>query len=87
MPRGDELNEALRFSDRDDDVDDLGYGGGGGGSSSYDDDDDEDGGGTTHKDEGDARWDRPDTADDEDEQGPATRASTPALFSTRTLSV
>ena len=31
MPRGDELNEELRFSDRDDDVDDLGYGGGGGG--------------------------------------------------------
>ena len=24
MPRGDELNESLRFSDRDDDADDLG---------------------------------------------------------------
>ena len=42
MPRGDEMNDGLRFSDRDDDVDDLGYGGGG--SSSYDDDDEEDGG-------------------------------------------
>ena len=31
MPRGDELREEYRFSDRDDDVDDLGYGGGGGG--------------------------------------------------------
>jgi hypothetical protein len=31
MPRGDEVNDELRFSDRDDDVDDLGYGGGGGG--------------------------------------------------------
>ena len=31
MPRGDELREEFRFSDRDDDVDDLGYGGGGGG--------------------------------------------------------
>lgn len=30
MPRGDELREEYRFSDRDDDVDDLGYGGGGG---------------------------------------------------------
>ncbi|MDB4899404.1 MAG: hypothetical protein JWN53_1212, partial [Gemmatimonadetes bacterium] len=38
MPRGDDLNEALKFSDRDDDADDLGYGSGGGsGSSSYDD--------------------------------------------------
>jgi cytochrome c oxidase subunit 2 len=30
MPRGDELHEEFRFSDRDDDADDLGYGGGGG---------------------------------------------------------
>ena len=40
MPRGDELNDELRFSDRDDDADDIGYGGGSG-SSSYDDDDEE----------------------------------------------
>ena len=39
MPRGDELREQYQLSDRDDDVDDLGYGGGGaGGSASYDDD-------------------------------------------------
>src|SRR3954463_4954648 len=72
MPRGDELNDELRFSDRDDDVDDLGYGGGGGGSSSYDDDDDEDGGGTTHKDDSDDLWDSTDDADDDDEEGLAT---------------
>ena len=59
MPRGDELNDELRFSDRDDDVDDLGYGGGGG-SSSYDDDDEEDGGWTTHKDDSDDLWDSTD---------------------------
>ena len=35
MPRGEEWNEKLRFSD-DDDVDDLGYGG-----SSFDDDEEE----------------------------------------------
>src|SRR3954468_4781747 len=68
MPRGDELNEELRFSDRDDDVDDLGYGGGGG-SSSYDDDDEEDGGWTTHKDDSDDLWDSTDDSDEEDEEG------------------
>ena len=64
MPRGDEVNDELRFSDRDDDVDDLGYGGGGG-SSSYDDDDEEDGGWTTHKDDSDDLWDSTDDADDD----------------------
>jgi hypothetical protein len=40
MPQGDELHEdLLRFSDRDDDADDIG--GFGGGGSAYDDDDDE----------------------------------------------
>src|SRR3954468_9897806 len=72
MPRGDELNEELRFSDRDDDVDDLGYGGGGGGSSSYDDDDEEDGGWTTHKDDSDDLWDSTDDADDDEEEGLGT---------------
>ena len=43
MPRGDELNEELLFSDRDDDSDEGGFGGGSGGSS-FDDDDEEDGG-------------------------------------------
>ena len=71
MPRGDELNEELRFSDRDDDADDLGYGGGGG-SSSYDDDDEEDGGWTTHKDDSDDLWDSTDDADEEDEDGLGT---------------
>src|SRR3982751_3718897 len=71
MPRGDELNDELRFSDRDDDVDDLGYGGGGG-SSSYDDDDEEDGGWTTHKDDSDDLWDSTDDADDEEEEGLGT---------------
>ena len=53
MPRGDELNEEFRLSDRDDD--DLGYGGGG---SSYDDDDDEeDGGWMTHRDDTEDLWD------------------------------
>ena len=69
MPRGDELNESLRFSDRDDDSDDLGYGGGGGGSSSYDDDDEEDGGWTTHKDDSDDLWDSTDDSDEEEEEG------------------
>src|SRR5215218_8521187 len=70
MPRGDELNEELRFSDRDDDADDLGYGGGG--SSSYDDDDEEDGGWTTNKDDSDDLWDSTDDADDDDEEGLGT---------------
>ena len=67
MPRGDELREEYRLSDRDDDVDDLGYGGGGGGSASYDDDDEEDGGWMTHKDDSDDLWDSTDDVDDEDE--------------------
>src|SRR3954451_22262735 len=71
MPRGDEVNDELRFSDRDDDVDDLGYGGGGG-SSSYDDDDEEDGGWTTHKDDSDDLWDSTDDSDDDEEEGLGT---------------
>src|SRR5678815_4168082 len=70
MPRGDEVNDELRFSDRDDDVDDLGYGGGGG--SSYDDDDEEDGGWTTHKDDSDDLWDSTDDSDDDEEEGLGT---------------
>src|SRR5256885_3219712 len=72
MPRGDEVNEPLHFSDRDDDADDLGYGGGGGGSSSYDDDDEEDGGWTTHKDDSDDLWDSTDDSDDDEEEGLGT---------------
>ena len=72
MPRGDEFNESLRFSDRDDDADDLGYGGGGGGGSSYDDDDEEDGGWTTHKDDSDDLWDSTDDSDDDEEEGLGT---------------
>src|SRR5579884_1155914 len=74
MPRGDELFEEYRFSDRDDDVDDLGYGGGTGGSS-YDDDDDEEGGGwMTHKDESDELWDSAEDADEDEEEGGAVEA-------------
>ena len=73
MPRGDELREEYRFSDRDDDVDDLGYGGGGGGGGSYDGDDEEDGGWMTHKDDSDDLWDSTDDVDEEDdESGSAT---------------
>src|SRR5882724_5280420 len=75
MPRGDELREEYRFSDRDDDVDDLGYGGGGGGGggggSSYDGDDEEDGGWMTHKDDSDDLWDSTDDVDEEDDEGGA----------------
>src|SRR5689334_14283492 len=66
MPRGDELREQYRLSDRDDDVDDLGYGGGG--SSSYDDDDEEDGGWMTHKDDSDDLWDSTDDVDEDEEE-------------------
>src|SRR5215210_3936168 len=68
MPRGDEVRDEYRFSDRDDDVDDLGYGGGGGGSASYDDDDEEDGGWMTHKDDSDDLWDSTDDVDDDEEE-------------------
>jgi hypothetical protein len=44
MPRGDELHEEFRFSDRDDDADDLGYGGGCGSGGNYDDDEEKEGG-------------------------------------------
>ncbi len=68
MPRGDELNEELLFSDRDDDADDLGYGGGG--SSSDDDDDEEDGGGGGGgMEERERLWDRPEDVDEDDEEG------------------
>ena len=78
MPRGDELNEELRVSERDDDGDDLGYGGGGGGSS-YDDDDEEDGGWTTNKDDSDDLWDSTDDSD-EDTIGPALSGVTGLLL-------
>src|SRR5262249_35435488 len=68
MPLDDEVRGKYQFSDRDDDVDDLGYGGGGGGSASYDDDDEEDGGWMTHKDESDDLWDSTDDVDDDDEE-------------------
>ena len=57
MPRDAEWDDKLRFSDRDDDVEDVGYGGG----SSYDDDDDEEGGwgSTKHQDD---LWDEPEDA-------------------------
>jgi len=65
MSRGEESDE-LSFSDRDDDVDDLGYGGGGG--SSFEDDDEDDGGwgSTKHQDD---LWDEPEEAalDEEEE--------------------
>ena len=61
MPHGDELDEELRFSDRDDDSDDYtGYGGGG--SASYDDDDDEDDDYGSMKDETESLFDSPATA-------------------------
>ena len=69
MPRGDESNEELLFSDRDDDSDEPGYGGG----SSYDDDEDEEGSGwgmTKH--DGDDLWDSAEDEDDdldEDDEG------------------
>src|SRR3569833_1926777 len=66
MPRGDELREQYQLSDRDDDIDDLGYGGGG--RSSYDDDDEEDGGWMTHKNDSDDLWDSTDDVDDDDEE-------------------
>src|SRR3954447_13987039 len=68
MPRGDELREQYQLSDRDDDVDDLGYGGGGGGGGSYDDDDEEDGGWMTHKDDSDDLWDSTDDVDEDEEE-------------------
>jgi hypothetical protein len=68
MPRGDELREEYQLSDRDDDVDDLGYGGGGGGGASYDDDDEEDGGWMTHKDDSDDLWDSTDDVDEKEEE-------------------
>src|SRR5215469_13265631 len=73
MPRGDRLREGsnvdLRFSDRDDEGEDLGYGGGGGGSASYDDDDEEDGGWAVNKDASDDLWDSAEDEGDEDEDG------------------
>src|SRR5215469_10792971 len=71
MPRG-ELREGsdieLRFSDRDDEAEDLGYGGGGGGAS-YDDDDEEDGGWAVTKDASDDLWDSTEDEDGDDEDG------------------
>ena len=69
MPRGDEMTEELKFSDRDDDSDDVGYsGGGGGGGSSYDGDDEEDGGWMTHKDDSSDLWDSADDSDEDEEE-------------------
>ena len=64
MPRGDELHEEVRFSDREDDAEDLGYGGG----ASYDDDEEEDGGWMTHKDDSDDLWDSTEDAEEEEEE-------------------
>ena len=63
MPRGDELDREWKFSDRDDESDDLGYGGGG---SSFDDDDDEDGGWVLNQ-RDESLWDDADESDDGDD--------------------
>jgi hypothetical protein len=64
MPRGDELEREFKFSDRDDESDDLGYGGGG---SSFEEDDDEDGGWVLNQ-RDESLWDDADESDgDEDE--------------------
>src|SRR5829696_5207266 len=65
MPRGDELEREYKFSDRDDEADDLGYGGGG---SSFEEDDDEDGGWVLNQ-RDESLWDDADESegDDEDE--------------------
>src|SRR2546429_5953979 len=64
MPRGDGMENDLRFSDRDDDADEMDYGGGG---ASYEDDDEENGGWALDKqDEG--LWDEPETGDDDEEE-------------------
>src|SRR5580704_7534694 len=70
MPRGDELNEELRFSDRDDEGDDVGYGGGGagGGGAAYDDDEEEeDGGWAITKDHSEELWDSAEVGDEEED--------------------
>ena len=69
MPRGDEYNEGLHFSEHDDDEDDLGFGGGG---SSYDDDEEDEDGGTGWgiKNHADALWDSAEDEEDEDELSP-----------------
>src|SRR5215216_4292965 len=65
MPRGDEFEREYKFSDRDDEPDDLGYGGGG---SSFEEDDDEDGGWVLNQ-RDESLWDDADESegDDEDE--------------------
>ena len=63
MPRGDELEREYKFSDRDDESDDLGYGGGG---SSFDEDDDEDGGWVLNQ-RDESLWDDADEGDDDDD--------------------
>ena len=74
MPRGDDLHEGFRLSEREDDSEDIGYGGGTGGGASYDDDDDEEGSGWgLSKDHTEELWDSTEDSDDEeDEEGGAT---------------
>ena len=65
MPRGDEERNELKFSDRDDDMEDLGYSGGGG--ASYDEDEDDEGSWGITSDRSDELWDKP--VDEDDEEG------------------
>ena len=58
MPRSDEFPEGLSFSDRDDDMDDMG--GGYGGGSSYDDEDEDEEGGFGMSSDTESLWDSAD---------------------------
>ncbi len=73
MPRGDELNEELRFSDRDDESEDLG-GFGGGGSSFDDDEEDESGWGMSTG--SDNLWDSAEEEVDEEDEDVETDPTT-----------
>src|SRR5215213_8246618 len=70
MPRGDELEREFKFSDRDDESDDLGYGGGG---SSFEEDDDEDGGWVLNQ-RDESLWDDADESDGDDDDEAETGA-------------
>jgi hypothetical protein len=58
------LEREFKFSDRDDESDDLGYGGGG---SSFEEDDDEDGGWVLNQ-RDESLWDDADESEDGDEE-------------------
>src|SRR5262245_36328782 len=76
MPRGDGLEKEVRFADRNDEAEDIGYGGGGGGGgsrSNYDDDEDDEGGWATHR-ESDDLWDSTDDLDDDDSDAEPSEA-------------